>query len=202
MTPCPKSARLPEFLNRQLEEAELREIELHVETCRLCTEELERLTMSAGRAVALPPIPLGNWSGCDPAPDGDGNLPAIPGYAVRGMLGQGGLGIVYLAEDARLGRLVAVKMIRAGKDATAHDRARFRIEMEALLRLQHPNIIPIYDVGEHPDGPFFAMEYAAGGTLEQRLSDHLPPPLDAARLVEILARTMTTPISAVCSTAT
>jgi WD40 repeat protein/serine/threonine protein kinase len=190
MTFCPDNTRLTQFLNHQLDDAESRDIELHVETCCLCADELERLTLSAGQALALPPIPLGNWSGCEQASDGDGKLPAIPGYAVCGVLGRGGQGIVYLAEDLRLQRRVAVKMIQAGQAANPRDRTRFRIDMEAHARLQHPNIIPIYEVGEHQDGPFFAMEYAAGGALEQRLGDGLLPPLDAARLVETLAQAM------------
>src|SRR5262249_23596177 len=70
------------------------------------------------------------------------------------------------------------------------DLARLRIEMEAHARLEHPNIIPIYQIGDYPDQPFFTMEYASGGSLKDRLKDGLPPPPDAARLAETLAPAM------------
>src|SRR5262249_36013472 len=66
--------------------------------------------------------------------------------------------------------------------------ARFRIEVEALARLQHPHIVPIYEVGDYQDRPFFAMEYVSGGTLKDWLKDGLPTPRNAARLAEMLAR--------------
>jgi WD40 repeat protein len=62
--------------------------------------------------------------------------------------------------------------------------------MEAHARLQHPNIIPVYEVGDHKGLPFFTMEYVAGGTLKDRLKGDLPPPRNAARLIETLARAM------------
>jgi WD40 repeat protein/serine/threonine protein kinase len=190
MIPCPYGTRLGQFLDRQLGEEESREIDLHVETCPLCTEELERLTASDGKGLPLPPVPLGDSTAPDSAPAANGELPAVPGYLPLRVLGRGGRGIVYLADDARLPRRVALKMILAGSDAGPRDLARFRIEMEAHARLEHPNIIPIYQVGDYQDRPFFAMEYVSGGTLKERLQEGLPPPRDAARLAETLARAM------------
>jgi eukaryotic-like serine/threonine-protein kinase len=185
---CPFSGRLPQFLDRQLGEEASQEIVLHVEDCPFCIEELERLTASDGKALPLPPVRLGDSTGPDSAPTANGELPAIPGYLRLRVLRRGGQSIVYLADDARLPRRVALKMIRAGSGAGPRDLARFRIEMEAHVRLQHPNIIPIYQVGEYQDQPFFTEEYANGGSLKDRLKDGLPPPRDAARLVETLAR--------------
>jgi WD40 repeat protein/serine/threonine protein kinase len=178
------------LLDRQVGEEESREIELHVETCRRCREELERLTASDGKGLPLPPVPLGDSTAPASAGAANGELPAVPGYVLLRVLGRGGRGIVYLADDARLPRRVALKMIRAGSNAGPRDLARFRIEMEAHARLQHANIIPIYQVGDYQDRPFFAMEYVAGGSLKDRLQDGLPPPRDAARLAETLARAM------------
>jgi WD40 repeat protein/serine/threonine protein kinase len=186
MTLCPYCARLPQFLDRQLGEAECREIELHVETCPLCAEELERLTASDGKGLPLPPVPLGDST----PPDSDAELPAVPGYKVLRVLGKGGMGIVYLADDARLPRRVALKMIRAGSGAGPRELARFRIEAEALARLQHPNIIPIYEVSDYHGRPFFVMEYVDSVSLKDRLEDGLPPPRDTAQLAETLARAM------------
>jgi hypothetical protein len=78
--------------------------------------------------------------------------PVIPGHEVLELLGRGGMGVVYKARHVRLKRLVAVKMIRAGEDAGAQELARFRTEAEAVARLQHPNIVQLYELGE-ADGP-------------------------------------------------
>jgi WD40 repeat protein/serine/threonine protein kinase len=190
MTLCPYQARLSQFLDHQLDEVESRAIELHAETCSLCAEELERLTASDGKGLPLPPILLGDSTPQDSAPAADGELPAIPGYVLLRVLGRGGRGIVYLADDSRLRRRVALKMIRAGNSADLRDLARFRIEMEAHARLQHPNIIPIYEVGDCRGRPYFAMEYMDGGTLRDRLGGGLPPSRDAAQLIETLSRAM------------
>src|SRR5205823_1860751 len=76
---------------------------------------------------------------------GDG-WPAIPGHQILGVLGHGGMGVVYEARQVELGRIVAVKMIHAGTGAGEEARRRFRTEAEAVARLQHPNIVQIYEV--------------------------------------------------------
>jgi WD40 repeat protein/serine/threonine protein kinase len=114
--------------------------------------------------------------------------PCIPGYEILGVLGQGGMGIVYRARQVALNRLVALKMIRAGAYAAEHERARFRREAEAAAPLRHPNIVPVYEVGEHDGYPFLALEYVEGGSLADRLRGTPQPPREVAELVEILAR--------------
>src|SRR5262249_1925953 len=79
--------------------------------------------------------------------------PHVPGYEIVGELGRGGMGVVYKARQVALKRLVALKMIRAA-GADAEERARFRAEAEAVARLQHPNIVQVFDVGEHQGSPF------------------------------------------------
>jgi WD40 repeat protein len=100
------------------------------------------------------------------------------------------MGVVYKARDERLKRLVALKMVLAGEHAGARERHRFRVEAEAVGRLQHPNIVPVYEVGEQQDRPYFAMEYLEGGTLAARIKDAPLPAREAAGLVETLARAM------------
>jgi ABC-type amino acid transport substrate-binding protein/tRNA A-37 threonylcarbamoyl transferase component Bud32 len=109
-------------------------------------------------------------------------------YEVLGELGRGGMGVVYKARQRSLKRLVALKMILAGAHASAEDVARFRREAEAVAQLQHPNIVQVYEVGEHEGLPFFSLELVEGGNLSQMLKGQPQPPRSAARLVEALAR--------------
>ncbi len=112
--------------------------------------------------------------------------PTIAGYEILGILGRGGMGVVYKARQTALKRLVALKMIRGGDIELKH-RERFRIEAQAVARLQHLNIVQIYEVGEHGSQPFFSLEYVAGGSLAQKLSGTPLPPREAATLLETLA---------------
>src|SRR5262245_17550207 len=68
-------------------------------------------------------------------------LPVVPGYEIEAVLGRGGMGVVYKARHLALKRMVALKMVLAGGHAGPRERARFRIEAEAIARLQHPNIV-------------------------------------------------------------
>jgi tetratricopeptide (TPR) repeat protein/predicted Ser/Thr protein kinase len=114
--------------------------------------------------------------------------PAVPGYEVLGVLGRGGMGVVYQARQTSLRRLVALKMILAGGHASGEQRARFRTEAEAAARLQHPNVVQIHEVGEHDGLPFFCLEFVDGGSLASRLDGTPWPPRQAAQLLETLAR--------------
>ncbi len=114
----------------------------------------------------------------------------VPGYEILGVLGRGGMGVVYQARQIRLDRLVALKMVLAGGHAGAADLARFRTEAEAVARLQHPNVVQIHEVGEHNGLPYFSLEFCAGGSLEEKLHGTPLPAREAARVVEMLARAM------------
>jgi WD40 repeat protein len=112
----------------------------------------------------------------------------LPGYEILGKLGRGGMGVVYKARQIGLDRLVALKMVLTGGHASPAELTRFRTEAEAVARLQHPNIVQIYDVGEHGGLPFFSLEYCAGGSLDRQLDGTPWPAQKAARLVETLAK--------------
>jgi serine/threonine-protein kinase len=100
------------------------------------------------------------------------------------------MGVVYRARQLALGRTVALKMILAGACAGEEDRARFQREAEAIARLSHPNIVAVYEVGEHDGRPFLALEFCPGGSLADRLDGTPLPAGEAARLVQTLARAM------------
>jgi WD40 repeat protein len=114
---------------------------------------------------------------------------SVPGYEILTELGRGGMGVVFLARQARPNRLVALKMILSLQAGEVH-LDRFRREAEVLARLQHPNIVAIYEVGEHDGLPFFSLEYCPGGPLDKKLNGTPLPPRQAAGLVETLARAM------------
>jgi serine/threonine protein kinase len=112
----------------------------------------------------------------------------VEGYDLLGELGRGGMGVVYRARQRALNRMVALKMVLSGVHAGAEDLARFRAEAEVVARLQHPNIVQIYEIGEEAGRPYLALELVDGGTLQKKLAGTPQPTRTAAHLVEILAR--------------
>jgi WD40 repeat protein/tRNA A-37 threonylcarbamoyl transferase component Bud32 len=110
-------------------------------------------------------------------------------YELLGEIGRGGMGVVYKARQIELDRIVALKMIRA-PDAGQEQRARFLKEAAVAARLQHPNIVQVYEVGQHDDGPFLSMEYVAGGSLEQKIGREPLSDRQAAEMVEKLTIAM------------
>jgi len=119
-----------------------------------------------------------------PAPP---TAPAVPGYEILDLIGAGGMGVVYKARHRTLNRVVALKMILSGAAATDAERSRFRSEAEAAARLQHPNIVQVYEVGEADGRPFLALEYVPGGSLAAQLTADGLDPRRAAELVLQLA---------------
>jgi WD40 repeat protein/serine/threonine protein kinase/tetratricopeptide (TPR) repeat protein len=117
-----------------------------------------------------------------------GAAPRVPGYEVLRELGRGGMGVVYQARHRTLGRVVALKMLLGGAFAGPQERERFKTEAEAAARLQHPNIVQIFEVGEEKGCPYLALEYVDGGSLDQKLQGTPLPARQAAGLVETLAR--------------
>ena len=102
-------------------------------------------------------------------------------YQVRDCIGQGGMGVLYLALDPAIGRLVALKVLRVQGEEM---RKRFEREARLIGRFQHPNIVTVYDVGLHEGQPFIAMEYIPGETLAEKISRQ--EPLHLSRRLEFI----------------
>jgi len=155
----------------------------------LCPDDLETQAELRGRIqkrlrleALLEPPTIGT---------GDATLPPMPtldNYDILEVLGHGGMGVVYKARQRNLDRLVALKMILAGPLGSSAELARFRTEGEAVARLQHDNIVRIYEVAERAGHAYLALELVDGGTLAQYLDGKPMAPRKAAELVLTLAR--------------
>lgn len=165
--------RFPEFateLGRQFEVDELlKEIASQQSTAALARDESHRSRDSIRKATGSP---------------------AVPGYDVMEPLGRGGMGTVYKARQQKLNRLVALKTLRSGADASDQEVARFRTEAAVIARFQHPHIVQIFEVGEADGCLFLALELVEGGTLAGQLDGTPWPATRAAELIEALARAM------------
>src|SRR5262245_30760426 len=157
-------------------------------------ERLERLfavgTMlraeSLGEVTTMltTPLPADTETDAEPtdaAPWGDH-------YEVLEMLGKGGMGVVHKAWQVSLRRIVALKRIREGNNASPEELANFRREARAMAQLKHPNIVPIYAVGECKGLPCFSMEYLEGGNLAKRIAGQPQPARQTAVWLEALAQ--------------
>jgi serine/threonine protein kinase len=109
-------------------------------------------------------------------------------YELLTEIARGGMGVVYRARQTALDRVVALKMILAGRLANSEDVSRFRAEAEAAAKLQHPNIVAVHDVGACSGQHYFTMEYIEGTSLDQRLAQGPLACRNAARYVRILSR--------------
>lgn len=124
------------------------------------------------------------------APDSQADRPAgnleFPGYEIIKVLGRGGMGEVFLARDAQLGRLVAIKTMIGSADPRRLE--RFADEAKAIAKLSHPNIAKVHAFGSVRGMPYLVMEYVGGGTLADLPADRLSDPRSAAQLAIVIAR--------------
>jgi WD40 repeat protein/tRNA A-37 threonylcarbamoyl transferase component Bud32 len=186
-TACPSLDELQAFSVGDLPEALLAELATHLENCKSCevaAQSLDRLTdpvMAAYRRSAL--------SGAAPTA-----MPTRIGeYEVLAEIGRGGMGVVYKARHRRLGRVVALKMLLRGPFAGPEEKARFKTEAEAVARLQHANIVQLFEAGEYDGGdgqprPYFTLEFVDGQSLSARMAGRPQPPALAAVWIQNLAR--------------
>src|SRR4051794_37250943 len=112
----------------------------------------------------------------------------VGGYELLEELARGGVGGGYRARQVKLNRVVALKMILAGDLAGSAEIQRFLVEAEAVAGLDHPNIVPIYEVGEHQGRHFFSMKLVDGGSLARAIPRLVADPRAAAALMAKVAR--------------
>ncbi len=118
-----------------------------------------------------------------------GSLPIeIGDYRLLEVIGRGGMGVVYRAQQISLNRVVAVKMIIESRRLGADSRQRFFAEAEATARLEHPGIVPVFEVSELHGHPFFSMQFVEGETLSDRLKQGPLPQRTAARIMVDVCR--------------
>ncbi|MDG3005329.1 protein kinase domain-containing protein [Paludisphaera mucosa] len=181
----PDGELLAAFGRGEIDPVDADRVERHLDACASC-----RATLADGPADD-PLVALLRASARTGPAEGEGEAApvAIPsGYALEAVIGRGGMGVVHRARQVGLGRLVALKRIAAGADASPAELARFRVEAEAAASLRHPNIVPIHDVGVIDGTPFYAMELLEGGSLADRLAAGPMPAREAAALTATLAR--------------
>jgi WD40 repeat protein/tetratricopeptide (TPR) repeat protein len=152
-----------------------------------------------GDTAAIPPPPGrgGDGGGGEGGGDDDGGAgePRPPGTRVRYFgdyellreLGRGGMGIVFRARQISLNRPVALKMLKSDALATEDELRRFQNEAEAVALLDHPHIVPIFEVGEHEGHRYFSMKLIGGSSLDRKLDGYSSDPRAAARLVAAVA---------------
>lgn len=122
-------------------------------------------------------------------PSGAIELPCNFGdYELLQEVGRGGMGVVYRARQISLGREVALKLMLRGQLASSADRERFQAEAQAAAKLDHPGIVPVYEVGQLDGRPYFTMKYIRGLTLSQRLAEGPLPAREAAAMLAAVAR--------------
>lgn len=158
-------------------------------TCQQCGQPITGNTPGDGLCASCVWVML---HGAEHAPTvalPAGGLPAIPGHEIVEELARGGMGIVYRARQLEPQREVALKMLLPFDSERRDVRERFQVEITALADLDHPGILPLYQVGETGGRPWFTMKLAAGGSLASRLKRKRKPsdPTGAAKLIAAMA---------------
>ncbi len=203
MISCPPVDKWHQYLQDRLTRTENGLLTEHLEACPACEETLGGLVAPCGparvkTADSSPPVPelVANlrrlWSAAFPPADRQAPefWPTIEGYHILGVLGRGGLGIVYRAVQEDLGREVALKMLAGGEWSSAADARCLLHDAQTAAQLTHDHIVPIYAVGQHLGLPYCVMKWIEGGSLAERVADLVLEPRQVTRLVAAAARAL------------
>ncbi|MCC6748899.1 MAG: protein kinase [Deltaproteobacteria bacterium] len=180
-----------DLLDGRLSAEVTEEVERHISRCPECRRLLSALTKAtiADSKAPSPPGPrsAGSAEGPDATPVADRATAFAPGTTVDGFLvlrwiGAGGMGEVYLARDLKLGRKVALKLIRPARLGSPAVVERFLSEARLTATFSHPHIVTLYSLGEHEGQPYAALEYVEGDTLQQRLGEERLGPAQCVRI--------------------
>ena len=200
MPVCPSEPDLLAFHLGTLSDEGVDRVAAHLERCTLCDAAVQRLDTTVDPLLAALRNPAPTIAGATffefhlereqlDAGRGAGRLapvwPRLPGYEILGLLGRGGIGIVYKARQESVNRVVALKRLRMASDREA---VRARAEAEALGCLQHPNIVQIHEVVQHEGRIYLALEFVEGGSLGGKLTGQPQPSEAAAMLIELVSR--------------
>jgi serine/threonine-protein kinase len=204
---CPPSSLLAAYSLGELPVSTVEQVASHLTDCKRCETLLQESPEVEDSLIAnLRRCALAGRPGGDPAQATPGSEPTVPdvsahsGAAAAGLpvrlgqyelleqLGRGGNGVVFKARQVPLNRVVAVKLSLCGPVPGTEAFARSQVEIEAVARLQHDNIVRVYECGEHRGRPYFSMDYVEGGSLAQKLSKAPLSDREAASLVQTLAR--------------
>jgi WD40 repeat protein/tRNA A-37 threonylcarbamoyl transferase component Bud32 len=197
----------------QLSEAELTQVSAHLDDCPVCCRRIDQLATddrlltrlqqgaatrekalvgAARRRSAVRALDHSQEAtrkrAVESAPTILPSPKQVGDYEILGEVGRGGMGVVYRVRHRGLHRLAALKMVLAGEFASPTQELRFRLEAELAARVQHPNIVQVYEIGSYEGRPFLALEWVEGGSLANRLDGKPWPPDEAAALIETLAR--------------
>ncbi len=202
-TPCPDEHELERFLLGDCADEQAAALEEHLAGCGRCAVRAEALRAEDDLIAAMrerSPILTADGGVLETLVERAlqgvaqarheahlGEVGRLHGFRVERVLGEGGMGVVYLARDERARRLVAVKVLSIDSRMSPGRVERFRREAEMLARVRHPNVVQLYEVGERP-APYLVMEYVEGGTLAGRLAQGPLEPAEAAVCLEALAR--------------
>lgn len=210
---CPSDDMLRRFLSGELASSAMEVFTPHFEACPRCQDRAEALEGSIQPLPRMmpetdgtkPPILsrlIKELHDCDPRCPAGGTLERLPltgalpvhfgDYEILAEIGRGGMGVVYRARQISLNRSVALKVIAAGQLASPSEVRRFRNEAEAAARLDHPNIVPVYETGEDDHRHFLSMKLVDGAPLSQAMEDvrSQRSPLGIALLLARVARAL------------
>jgi eukaryotic-like serine/threonine-protein kinase len=177
MSPCPTPETLSRLACDSASGSHFATMEAHVQMCANCQDVLERLATDASVSDERASVRLAE-------PE---HPPTIPGFTIEGVLGRGGMAVVYQAWQPQLARRVAIKVVSASALIGADDRRSWLREAQAIGRVRHPNVVRLHEAGEQDGCLYLVLDLIAGGSLADRVTGPLPARV-AVELMATVAR--------------